>query len=183
MQGGSLQRQLSPEAHPVYDIPEVDADILQLILQAVYGLEYEIKQDNVEALLAASTYLAIDSVQSSCCDYLKLNMQDHDCWRTLCVAARLGCEALCKHTMAFIQRPPQGAWVLRMQTALQALPTGMLLDVLHSNALDFGSECNAFQVVLTWVATGDASRLEDLLETRASAGPGTSRLGAPHCTV
>ncbi|KAK9812664.1 hypothetical protein WJX72_001531 [[Myrmecia] bisecta] len=155
MQGGSLQRQFSSEGHPVYDIPEVDADILQLILQAIHGLEYEIDQDNVEALLAASNYLAINSVQSSCCDYLKLNMQDHDCWRTLCVAAHLGCEALCKHMMAFIHRPPRGAWVLRMQTALQALPKGMLLDVLCSKAVDFGSESRAFQVVLTWVATGD----------------------------
>ncbi|KAK9812895.1 hypothetical protein WJX72_005384 [[Myrmecia] bisecta] len=131
---GRLLRQTSSEGHPVYDLPEVEADSLQLVLQAVYGLEYEINQDNVEALLASSNYLAVDSVHSSCCD------------------------------MAFIHRPPRGAWVLRMQTALQALPKGMLLDVLHSKAADFGSESDAFQVVLTWVANGDASRLEDLLE-------------------
>ncbi|KAK9813237.1 hypothetical protein WJX72_011257 [[Myrmecia] bisecta] len=139
---------------------EVEAEILQLVLEAVYGQEYKVTEHQLEALLAASNYLQVGCVQSACCAYLREELQDDNCWQTLATAAHFGCEELCKQTLTYSQKRAS-----KTHKALQALPKDTLVNVLQSK---FGSESDAIQVALTWAATEVNSQLEHLSEVLAA---------------
>ncbi|KAK9806948.1 hypothetical protein WJX72_008357 [[Myrmecia] bisecta] len=167
MQGGSCKRRKTPEGLLILEVVDIDSGTLQLILQAIYGQPYEVTEDNVDALLAASNFLEVACVQAACCMHLQRKLSLTTCWRTLAAAVRFCCEALCEEAMTFIQLRFAELMAPPAQSLLQALPKHILLDLLHSPAITF-NEPAFFQVALTWVAGNDKERLPHLPEVLAA---------------
>ncbi|KAK9818182.1 hypothetical protein WJX72_008338 [[Myrmecia] bisecta] len=136
---------------------------------------YQINDENVEAVLVASNYLEVQSVQTACCKHLQCRIACDTCWTTLATAVRFGCDPLCADAMEYIQRMFEQQDTLPDHTALQALSKDVMLELLHSPALQFGSECELFQAVLIWIAGDAAARLADLSALLTAVRPPVSK--------
>ncbi|KAK9817893.1 hypothetical protein WJX72_003862 [[Myrmecia] bisecta] len=168
MREGCCVRRGSSEGLPVLEVPGVDGDSLRCILRAVYGQQIEVTDNNVEGLLAASNYLEISCVQRACCRHLQRHLGPSSCWSTLAAAAHFGCEELCVHVMTYIRAHFEELMASSARLGLQVLPKAVLLELLHSEALETGSETEVFQAVLTWVAGDPACRSANLPELLAA---------------
>ncbi|KAK9804727.1 hypothetical protein WJX72_002315 [[Myrmecia] bisecta] len=152
-------------------LPSPPGFTLQLILNAVYGQAYQIDDENANALLVASNYLEVPSVQTACCKHLRQQIACDTCWTTLATAVRFGCDTLCADAMEYIRRMFEQQGALPNHTALHALSKDVMLELLHSPALQFGSEAELFQAVLIWIAGDAAARLADLPELLTAVRP------------
>lgn len=62
----------------------------------------EIKEDNVETLLATSSMLQIHSIQDSCCSFLIKQLHLSNCLGIKSFASTYGCDVLYKASNQFV---------------------------------------------------------------------------------
>ncbi|KAK9810251.1 hypothetical protein WJX72_007330 [[Myrmecia] bisecta] len=167
MQGGSCKRRKLSDGHPVLEASDFNASSLRVLLQAIYGLPYQITEHNVDALLAGSNCLEIGCVQTACCKHLQQRLQADTCWTTLATAMRFSCEALRDEVVAYIHANFEALMAFPEQAGLHQLPRPALLDILQSIG-DCRHEQATIQVLLTWLAGDAIGRLADLPELLAA---------------
>ena len=72
-------------------IQEMDSGVLARLIDFAYTGEIELTADNVLELLSASSRLQIEEVQDLCCDFLREQLDPHNCLEIRGFAEQYGC--------------------------------------------------------------------------------------------
>ena len=75
-------------------IQEMDSGVLGKLIDFAYTGDIELTADNVLELLSASSRLQMDAVQNLCCDYLREQLDAHNCLEIRSFAEQYGCSNL-----------------------------------------------------------------------------------------
>jgi BTB And C-terminal Kelch/BTB/POZ domain len=80
---------------------------LYSLINYAYTSEMSIEQKNVQALLAAATFLDITPVRDACCSFMERNMDESNCLMIHCFAEMHSCTCLAEKAKTFaLQRFP-----------------------------------------------------------------------------
>ena len=75
-------------------IQEMDSGVLGKLIDFAYTGDIELTADNVLEFLSASSRLQMDAVQNLCCDYLREQLDPHNCLEIRSFAEQYGCSSL-----------------------------------------------------------------------------------------
>lgn len=115
---------------------EVHGEPLQLLVQYCYTGTIEIREDNVETLLATACLLQLNAVVTACCNFLARQLHPSNCLQ------------VCKN-QEFYQ-----------------LSSDQLANLLKSDDLNVTSEEDVFNALMSWIQHDAATReksIPDLL--------------------
>lgn len=134
---------------------EVLGEPLQMLVQYCYTGTIELREDNVETLLATACLLQLTSVVSACCNFLAKQLHPSNCLGFALFAEQQGCNALLnlssKYTCHnFMQ-------VCKNQEFYQ-LNAEQLANLLKSDDLNVTSETDVFHALMAWVQHDASAR-------------------------
>lgn len=142
---------------------DVHGDPLQMLIQYCYTGTIELREDNVETLLATACLLQLTDVVTACCNFLAKQLHPSNCLGFALFAEQQSCHKLlelssnytCQHFMQ----------VCKNQEFYQ-LSAEQLAKLLKSDDLNVPSEQDVFHALMAWIQSDLASRekcIPDLL--------------------
>ena len=72
-------------------IQEMDSGVLSRLIDFAYTGDIDLTADNVLELLSASSRLQMDAVQNLCCEFLRVQLDPHNCLEIRGFAEQYGC--------------------------------------------------------------------------------------------
>lgn len=141
---GSLRESQQDEIKLV----DVMGDPLQMLIQYCYTGKIELREDNVETMLATACLLQLTSVVDACCNFLAKQLHPSNCLGFALFAEQQSCVTLldlssrytCHHFMQ----------VCKNQEFYQ-LNVEQLANLLKSDDLNVTSETDVFHALMAWV--------------------------------
>ncbi|XP_068740710.1 kelch-like protein 3 [Montipora capricornis] len=132
----------------------ISAAALKIVMDAIYGGEISINDENVYEVLLAADHLQVTSVIQQCCDYLQTEFVhqkfDVQTYSYICsIADRLGLEDLKEATqreMALIYKEICGS-----EEFLSHIDADQLSNLLSRDDLNAPSENFVFKSVMQWI--------------------------------
>ena len=82
-------------------IQEMDSGVLGKLIDFAYTGDIELTADNVLEFLSASSRLQMDAVQNLCCDFLREQLDPHNCLEIRSFAEQYGCTSLTEVSTIF----------------------------------------------------------------------------------
>lgn len=134
---------------------EVHGEPLQALVQYCYTGSIELREDNVETLLATACLLQLNVVVTACCNFLAKQLHPSNCLGFALFAEQQSCNTLlelsssytCHHFMQ----------VCKNQEFYQ-LSADQLANLLKSDELNVKSEQDVFNALVSWVQHEPAIR-------------------------
>ncbi|XP_047013093.1 kelch-like protein 10 [Ictalurus punctatus] len=132
-----------------YCIPNVSAEIMELIMEYAYMRRVNITEKNVCKLLIAGDYLLVNSLVNECCAFLKAQLCPKNCiniWRFA-------------HSYFFEKLKQQAFWfilhnfeeMVRLSEEFLDLTVEQLSEIIEKDELNVKKESVVFEAVLQWI--------------------------------
>ncbi|XP_055547071.1 actin-binding protein IPP [Wyeomyia smithii] len=126
----------------------IRADILMLLVDFIYTGQVEIKQSNVQELLAAADMIQLSEVVDGCCEYLCRELHSSNALGILRFAEAHNCRQLAEAAATYVYTNfPKVA----LEDELLDIPHMMLMKVISSESLRVDSEFQVFKAALRWI--------------------------------
>ena len=137
------------------DLNGIDAYTLELLVDFIYSSSLEIKEDNVQNLLAGASLLQLPSVVEACCRFLKSRVCADNCLGIAAFADLHGCTELHKY-----------AWMFAIENFNEVVgteeflvtPAPLLIELLKCEDLQIRSEEEVLDCVLHWLHHDEEER-------------------------
>lgn len=126
----------------------IDPDILKMLLDFIYTGRIDIRQCNVQELLAAADMLQITEIVEGCCDFLCRELHASNALGILRFAEAHHCEPLAESAQTFIYT---NFPVVALEDEMLDTPQTLLSRILTSEWLRVDSESQVFQAALRWI--------------------------------
>lgn len=142
---------------------DVHGDPLQMLVQYCYTGTIELREDNVETLLATACLLQLTSVVTACCNFLAKQLHPSNCLGFALFAEQQSCSTLLKLSSMYTCN--HFMQVCKNQEFYQ-LCAEQLANLLKSDDLNVPSEQDVFNALMAWVqhdATDREKSIPDLL--------------------
>lgn len=127
---------------------DVQGDPLQLLVQYCYTGTIEIREDNVETLLATACLLQLNAVVTACCNFLARQLHPSNCLGFALFAEQQSCQTLLKLSSSYTCS--NFMLVCKNQEFYQ-LSAEQLANLLKSDDLNVPSEEDVFHALMAWV--------------------------------
>ncbi|KAL9706748.1 hypothetical protein quinque_010266 [Culex quinquefasciatus] len=125
------------------------ADILKLLIDFVYTGQIEIKQNNVQELLAAADMIQLPEVVDGCCEYLCRELHSSNALGILRFAEAHNCRQLAETAATYVYTNfPK---VALDEDELLEIPHTLLMKVISSESLRVDTEYQVFKAALRWI--------------------------------
>lgn len=134
---------------------EVPGEPLQMLVQYCYTGTIELREDNVETLLATACLLQLTSVVSACCHFLAKQLHPSNCLGFALFAEQQGCSALLKLSSKYTCH--HFMQVCKNQEFYQ-LNAEQIASLLKSDDLNVTSETDVFHALMSWVQNDTTAR-------------------------
>ncbi|KAK0046000.1 kelch-like protein 5, partial [Biomphalaria glabrata] len=128
-------------------IKDVDAEALALLVQYTYTGQIQLKEENVENLLATACLLQMSEVVEACCSFLMKQLHPSNCIGIRQFADAQGCLDLYKVANNYVM--DKFVDVMKNQEFL-LLPCDEVCKLLSSDDLNVPNEETIFDAVLKW---------------------------------
>lgn len=130
------------------DLNGIDAYTVELLVEFIYSSSLEIKEDNVQNLLAGASLLQLVPVVEACCLFLKARVCADNCLGIAAFADLHGCTELYRYAWMFaIENFTE---VVRKEEFL-VTPAPFLMELLKCDDLQIRSEEEVLDCVLHWL--------------------------------
>ncbi|GLV31087.1 uncharacterized protein CBL_12160 [Carabus blaptoides fortunei] len=127
---------------------DVDGDALYALVQYCYTGTIELREDNVETLLATACLMQLGAVTQACCSFLAHQLHPSNCLGIAVFADQQGCVNLLTEATAYTSQ--HFMQVTRNQEFLQ-LTSEQLSNLLVSDDLNVPSEQHIFHALMSWI--------------------------------
>lgn len=143
----------------------VDADAIQLLVEFSYTARIQVSEDNVQALLPASSLLQLLSVRDACCDFLKRQLHPSNCLGIRSFADTHTCTELLDTSHKFALQH----FVAVSQTEeFMLLSVTEVLELISSNDANVASEEQIYHSVINWIKFDLENRKQHIPELLAN---------------
>uniref|UniRef100_A0A1A9X443 Kelch-like protein diablo n=1 Tax=Glossina brevipalpis TaxID=37001 RepID=A0A1A9X443_9MUSC len=142
-------------------ILDIDEEILEQIIEAIYSGKIIVTGDNVQRLLSASTLLQIEWLIIVCCEFLKDRLIPSNCLGILKLADTCGCMKLYNKCQDYIRK--HYLEIVNTEEHL-LLSFEQIRDLVKSNEIIVDSEINVFNAIMKWIKYNPEKRLMHLAE-------------------
>ena len=137
------------------DLNGIDAHTLELLVDFIYSSSLEIKEGNVQNLLAGASLLQVPSVVKACCRFLKSRVCADNCLGIAAFADLHGCTEL--HRYAWMFAIENFTVVVGAEEFL-VTPAPLLIELLKCEDLQIQSEEEVLDCVLHWLHHNEDER-------------------------
>ena len=139
---------LAESAQDRVTLNDIEANVMELLVNYAYTSEIIINRQNVQALLSASNLLEILPVKEACCSYLEQNMDETNCIGIHCFAEAHACTDLQKKSKQYIL---EHFIPVSLQEEYLQLTMDKLTEFLKDDELCVSSEEQAFHSAMRWL--------------------------------
>ncbi|XP_043246385.1 kelch-like protein 17 [Amphibalanus amphitrite] len=140
---------------------DIDAHAIQLLVDFAYTGELQICEDNVQALLPASSLLQLTGVREACCYFLLKQLHPSNCLGIRSFADTHSCDELHIRSHKFALQNFQE--VCGTEEFL-FLPFKQVNELIASNQMNVADEETVFRSVVKWVRHDEAERKQHVAE-------------------
>lgn len=127
---------------------DVDGEALHALVQYCYTGIIELREDNVETLLATACLMQLSAVTQACCGFLAHQLHPSNCLGIAVFADQQGCVNLFNQATAYTSQ--HFMQVIRNQEFLQ-LTADQMVNLLASDDLNVPSEQHIFHALMSWI--------------------------------
>lgn len=127
---------------------DVHGDPLQLLVQYCYTGTIELREDNVEILLATACLLQLTPVVNACCNFLAKQLHPSNCLGFALFAEQQSCHTLFQLSTSYTSQ--HFMQVCKNQEFYQ-LSEDQLATLLKSDDLNVPTEQDVFHALMAWV--------------------------------
>ncbi|XP_015763519.1 PREDICTED: kelch-like protein 5 isoform X2 [Acropora digitifera] len=147
--------ELSETGQAVVNLPDLDPQAVEALVQYAYTSHIEIRVDNVENLLSVSCILQIDEVKDACSEFMKHQLHPSNCLGIRAFAEGHGCNELYKIADAFTKE--RFVDVVKNQEFV-LLNSECIAQLLSSEDLNVTSESQIFEALCAWTEHDERNR-------------------------
>ncbi|XP_006824297.1 kelch-like protein 12 [Saccoglossus kowalevskii] len=140
-------------------LQDLEPNAVEAIINFAYTADVHVSEDNVQALLKASSLLQLQTVQTACCEFLESQLDPSNCLGIRKFAELHGCFDL--QTAADTYTQQHFSKVAQNEEFLQ-LSCDDLIGLIHRDTLNVKSEEEVYSAVVLWIKHEHESRLEEL---------------------
>ena len=137
----------------------INAATLECLLDYVYSSSLEVREDNVQNILAGASLLQLTPVVEACCEFIQVRLDHDNCLGIAAFAEMHGCVNLREiswwYVMANFSEVAQGEEFL-------GTPQPYLMELLKSEDLNVKSEEEVLDCVLRWFKHDELSRKDGI---------------------
>lgn len=127
---------------------DVHGEPLQLLIQYCYTGTIELREDNVEILLATACLLQLTPVVNACCNFLAKQLHPSNCLGFALFAEQQSCHTLFQLSTSYTSQ--HFMQVCKNQEFYQ-LSSDQLATLLKSDDLNVPTEKDVFHALMSWV--------------------------------
>lgn len=127
---------------------DVQSESLKILVQYCYTGTVELREDNVETLLATACLLQLTPVVNACCNFLAKQLHPSNCLGFALFAEQQSCETLFKLSTSYTCQ--HFLQVSKNQEFYQ-LNAAQLATLLKSDELNVPAEQDVFHALMSWV--------------------------------
>lgn len=127
---------------------DVHGEPLQLLIQYCYTGTIELREDNVEILLATACLLQLTPVVNACCNFLAKQLHPSNCLGFALFAEQQSCHTLFQLSTSYTSQ--HFMQVCKNQEFYQ-LSADQLATLLKSDDLNVPTEKDVFHALMSWV--------------------------------
>ncbi|XP_060581169.1 kelch-like protein 3 [Ruditapes philippinarum] len=149
---------LAESTQDMVTINDVDASVMELLINYAYTSEILINRQNVQALLSASNLLEILPVKEACGQYLEHNMDETNSIGIHCFAEAHACIELQQTSKKYILRHFKSVC---LQEEYLQLTKDKLIEFLQDEELNIDSEEQVYQSAVRWLDFDTEGRKND----------------------
>lgn len=142
------------------DLNGIDAATLELLIDFIYTSSLDIREDNVQNLLAGAGLLQLASVVQACCLFLKSRVCADNCLGIAAFADLHGCNDLYKYAWTFAV---EHFTVVVQTEEFLTTPAPLLTDLLKSEDIEIQSEEVVLDCVLLWLKHDSETRSDVIM--------------------
>lgn len=128
------------------ELVDLEALVLDDVLEFVYTAEVTVSESNVADLLAAADFLQLSSLQSLCCQFLRAHLEPSSCVGIYLSAAARNCPELAQTARRFALEHFRH---VAREDEFQQLPFAELRALLQSPLLNTSGEGELLEVALS----------------------------------
>nr|DBA25950.1 TPA: hypothetical protein GDO54_010273 [Pyxicephalus adspersus] len=137
------------------EIKEVDADLMETLINFCYTGHLTINQNNVEGLISISNQLHFPAVRKVCIRYLQQQMDATNCLGIWEFGETHGCPEVTAKAWSFLQ---ENFEAVCQEEEFLLLPPERLLQYLGDPLLQVREDLNRAKAVLQWVRQDETTR-------------------------
>lgn len=141
---GSLRESIENEITLI----DVQSEPLKILIQYCYTGTVELREDNVETLLATACLLQLTPVVNACCNFLAKQLHPSNCLGFALFAEQQSCHTLFKLSTSYTCQ--HFMQVCKNQEYFQ-LNADQLATLLQSDELNVPAEQDVFDALITWI--------------------------------
>lgn len=157
---GSLRESQEEEIR----LGDVLGEPLEMLVQYCYTGTIELREDNVETLLATACLLQLNSVVTACCNFLAKQLHPSNCLGFALFAEQQSCFALLDLATKYTNN--NFMLVCKNQEFFQ-LNAKQLSQLLRSDDLNVPSEQDVFHTLISWIHHDPVNREKHIPELLA----------------
>ncbi|RWS15867.1 actin-binding protein IPP-like protein [Dinothrombium tinctorium] len=139
---------LKEEQTSFIEIHDIQPKIFETILEFLYKGEINIREDNVQELLAAANMLQLQQIVNYCCNFLSKQLDPSNCVGIFLFAELHVCTNLKLEAKRYIER--HFTDVIREDEFVD-LPRDTLKNFLKSEGLSINDEFEVFEATIRWI--------------------------------
>ena len=126
----------------------VDAEAIELLVEFAYTARIQVSEDNVQALLPASSLLQLTSVKDACCEFLKNQLHPSNCLGIRTFADTHTCTDLQESSHRFALQ----YFVDVSQTEeFMLLSAEQVLELISNSDVNVQNEEQVYNAVINWI--------------------------------
>ncbi|XP_071498581.1 kelch-like protein 24 [Diadema antillarum] len=141
------------------DLQDISSTTAELLLDYMYTGRLKITADNVQELLIAANFLLLERLVEACCDFLRRQLDQHNCFEMLSFADAHGCMDLKRAAQRYILK---NFMETSASSAFLEATYEQLLSFLGHDDLSVTSEKELGRKVLGWVGHNPGTRKAQL---------------------
>ncbi|XP_047457320.1 kelch-like protein 41a [Mugil cephalus] len=142
-------------------LENLDANILEAIVNYMYSAEIDINENNVQDVLAVANRFQIPSVFTVCVNYLQKNISKKSCLAIYRLGLMLNCARLAIAARDYIA--DRFETVAKDEDFLELAPPE-LFAIIGADALNVEKEEDVFEALMRWIRKDKDKRLKSLDE-------------------
>ncbi|KAJ8928398.1 hypothetical protein NQ314_019063 [Rhamnusium bicolor] len=138
---------------------DVNGDVLQAVVNYCYSGSIEIREDNVETLLATACLMLLHEVVEACSRFLAHQLHPSNCLGIAVFAEHQACTSLLQEANAYTSQ--HFMQVIRNQEFLQ-LNVEQMTNLLSNDDLNVSCEEHIFQALMSWIQHDPTTRRQHI---------------------
>ncbi|XP_033834470.1 kelch-like protein 10 [Periophthalmus magnuspinnatus] len=143
-----------------FDISDVSADIMEIILDYCYTQVVHITPENIQALFIAADFLGVSGITQACCQVMKEQLSPSNCIAVWGLTNQYHYPELKKQVFSYILKHFED--VVSSSEEFLHLSREDLCSIIDEDQLNVKEESTVFEAVLRWVSHAPQERITHL---------------------